>query len=69
MNEELAKYQHLGGFPGGAAVKTSPSSIGGAGSLPKELRSHVPLGQNPKNIKQKQYCNKFNKDFKMNKIL
>ena len=26
-----------------------------------ELRSHMPRGQKPK---QKQYCNKFNKDFK-----
>ena len=29
-----------------------------------ELRSHMPHGQkNPQNIKQKQYCNKFKKDF------
>ena len=32
-------------------------------SLVRELRSHTPQGQNTKNIKQKQYCNKFNKDF------
>ena len=31
-------------------------------SLVKELRSHMPRGQ--KNRKQKQYSNKFNKDFK-----
>ena len=31
-------------------------------SLVGELRSHMPRGQ--KNIKQKQYCNKFSKDFK-----
>ena len=30
-------------------------------SLFGELRSHMPCGQ--KNIKQKQYCNKSNKDF------
>ena len=34
MNEELAKYQHLGDFPGGSVGKTSLSSVGGAGSLP-----------------------------------
>ena len=28
------------------------------------LRSHIPQGQRVKNIKQKLYCNKFNKDFK-----
>ena len=29
-----------------------------------ELRSHMPHGQKIKNKKQKQCCNKFNKDFK-----
>ena len=29
-----------------------------------DLRSHVSLGQKNQNIKQKQYYNKFNKDFK-----
>ena len=33
-------------------------------SLLRELRSHMPRGQENQNIKQKQYCNKFNKDFK-----
>ena len=33
-------------------------------SLVGELRSHMPHGQKNQNIKQKQYCNKFNKDFK-----
>ena len=39
-------------------------------SLAKELRSHILHSQKKKNkkkkqnIKQKQYCNKFNKDFK-----
>ena len=31
-------------------------------SLVRGLRSHVPLSQNPQDIKQKQYCYKFNKD-------
>ena len=29
-----------------------------------ELRSHMPHGQKNQNVRQKQYCNKFNKDFK-----
>ena len=29
-----------------------------------ELRLHMPPGQKNQNIKQKQHCNKFNKDFK-----
>ena len=32
-------------------------------SLGRELRSHMPPSQKPKNIKQKQYCNKLNEDF------
>ena len=32
-------------------------------SLVEELRSHLPHAQEPKQ-KQKQYCNKFNKNFK-----
>ena len=30
----------------------------------REIRSHMPRGQKNQNIRQKQYCNKFNKDFK-----
>ena len=46
-------------------VKTSPSNAGGVWVLfpGQELRSHVPRGQKAKNIEQKQYCSKFNKDF------
>ena len=33
-------------------------------SLVGELRSHTPRSQKTQNTKQKQYCNKFNKDFK-----
>ena len=36
-------------------------------SLIGELRSHMPCGQKNQNIKQKQYCNKFNKDLKKKK--
>ena len=32
-------------------------------SLVKELRSYMPHGQKTQTIKQKQYCNKFSKDF------
>ena len=46
-------------------VKTSPSNAEGAALIPgqgaKILRASWPKNQN---IKQKQYCNKFNKDFK-----
>ena len=46
-------------------VKTSPSNAGGAGSIPgHDIK--IPHVSQPKiqNINQKQYCNKFNKDFK-----
>ena len=49
----------MGDFSGSPGVKTSPSNAGGAG------RSHMPHSQKNQNIKkQKQYCNKFNKNFK-----
>ena len=46
-------------------VGTSPSNAGGAGSIPVwgAKIPHAPWSKN-QNIKQKQYCNKFNKDFK-----
>ena len=52
-------------FPGGPVVKTLPSNAGGAGSIPGQ-GAKLPHALWPKhqNIKQKQYCNKFNKDFK-----
>ena len=56
----------MGDFPGGPVVKTSPSKAGGAGSIPGG-GAKIPHASWPKqgNIKkQKQYCNKFNKDFK-----
>ena len=47
-------------------VKTSPSNAGGAGSIPGLGAKIPPHASWPKNqnIKQTQYCNKFNKDFK-----
>ena len=46
-------------------VKTSPSSAEGMSSIPGQ-GSMIPYASQPKNqnMKQKQYCNKFNKDFK-----
>ena len=46
-------------------VKTSLSNAGGAGSIPGR-GARIPHASRPKtkNIKQKQYRNKFNKDFK-----
>ena len=46
-------------------VKTLTSNLGVAGLIPGE-RAKIPHALQPKyqNIKQKQYCNKFNKDFK-----
>ena len=46
-------------------VKTWPSNAGGAGLIPG-WGAKIPHASRTKNqnIKQKQYCNKFNKDFK-----
>ena len=46
----------------GPVVKTSPSNVRGVGSIPGAKMPHA-LWQKNQNIKQKQYCNKFNKDF------
>ena len=45
-------------------VETSPSNSGGMGLIP-DRGAKIPHASRPKNqnIKQKQYCNKFNKDF------
>ena len=46
-------------------VKTLPSNAGGAGLIPGQgAKIPHPLQPNNQNIKQKQYCNKFHKDFK-----
>ena len=52
-------------FPGGPLIKPSSSNAGSAGSIPVQGAniSHASWPKN-QNIKQKQYCNKFNKDFK-----
>ena len=54
-------------FPGCPVLKTSPFNAGSMlQSLVGELRSHRPHASWPKKKKKrkKQYCNKFNKDFK-----
>ena len=54
-------------FPGGPVVNTSPSSTGDTGSISGQGANipHALNNNNNKNtIKQKQYCNEFNKDFK-----
>ena len=53
------------GFPGDAVVKTSPSTSQGAGLIPDQGDNTWPASR-PKNrnLKQKQYCPKFNEDFK-----
>ena len=56
---------YSGDFLGSPAVKTSPSNAGGAGSISgRGAKITHARGQKNKNIEQKQYCNKFNKDFK-----
>ena len=52
-------------FWGGAVVKTLPSNADGVGSIPGQ-GAKIPHASWPRNqnIKQKWYCNKFNKDFK-----
>ena len=52
------------GLPGGPVVKTS-SDAGTVGPIPGQ-GAKIPHASGPKkqNMKQKQYCNKFNKDFK-----
>ena len=52
-------------FPGGPGVKTLPSNARGAGPIPGQ-EVMIPHASQPKkkNMKQKQYLNKFNKDFK-----
>ena len=56
----MIKLRLLRHFLGVPVVKTLPSNAGGG------LGTKIPHALRPKNqnIKQKQYCNKFNQDFK-----
>ena len=64
-NEGLRKDSRGRHFPGGPVIKTLPSNAGGAGSAPGQGAKIQHVSQ-PKsqNIRQKEYCNKVNKDFK-----
>ena len=54
-----------GVLPFRTVVKTSPSNTDDAGSVHgQRAKVTYSSGQKTQNIKQKQYCNKFNKDFK-----
>ena len=49
-------------FSGGPVVKTQPSNAGGVGSIPGwGAKITHDLGPKTQNMKQKQYCNKFNR--------
>ena len=56
-------------FPAAPVVKTLPSNSWGVGLIPGQ-GTKIPHASGPKkqNIKQKQYCNKFNKDLKDKQI-
>ena len=62
----LLKALRFRDFPGGPVVKTSPSNAEGVQIrfLFGEVRFPHASWPKHQNIKQKQYCNKFNKDFK-----
>ena len=62
------KMNKVWDFPGSPVVKTLPSNEGGCGFNPWS-GAKIPHVLQPKsqNIKQKQYCNKFNKDLKKKK--
>ena len=52
-------------LPGDPVVKASPTKAVGVGSIPRQ-RAKIPQASCPENqnIRQRQYCNKFNKDLK-----
>ena len=56
-------------FPDGPVVKLFPCNAGGVvGSIPgQEAKIAHASGPKNQNIKQKRYCNKFNKDLKKEK--
>ena len=64
-NSSRASERPAGTFLGVQWLKLHLPNAGGAGSIPDQgvMITHV-SGPKNQNIKQKQYCNKFNKDFK-----
>ena len=63
LKEPVKKKKKSRDLPGSPVVKTLPSKEGGTGYIPGR-GVKIPHALRPKtqNIKQKQYCNKFNKD-------
>ena len=61
--ENVAREEMRRDFLGSPVVKTSPFNAKGAGLIPGQ-GTKIPYASRAKNenIKQKQYCNKFNKD-------
>ena len=65
----MVKVNSTWDFPGGPVVKTSPSKAEDVSLIPGQ-GAKIPDGKPKKkkkktpNRKHKQYCNKFNKDFK-----
>ena len=73
MTSDRSHGQHYGAVksknyrecPGSPGVETFPSTAGDARPpLVRELGSHLSPGRKKKTLKQKQYCNKFNKNLK-----
>ena len=62
----VIKNGHHWDFSGSPVVKISPANAGSGGLIPG-LGAKIPYALWPKkqNIKQKQYYNKFSRDFKM----
>ena len=56
---------YSGDLPGGPVAGSSPRKAGDVGSVPGQ-GAEIPHASWPKhqNMKQKQYCNEYNKDFK-----
>ena len=64
MKECVQKYQERV-IPGGPVVNSSSSKAGRADSIPvRGAKTPHSSGAKNQNIKQKWYCNKFNKDFR-----
>ena len=66
---KLSEKGEMQDFPSSPVVKISPSNAGVAGLIPgQETKNPGILGPKNENIIQKQYCNKFNKVFRIGHI-
>ena len=62
MDQYTYLFRDIPGYP---EVRTSLYNTGGEGSIPDQgAKISYALCPKNQNMKQKQYCNKFNKDFK-----